>query len=152
GRDSRRPALGAGVAVRGIPLAPPVEVSFHEVGGAEEVRRAGSDSEPVDARVLEEAADDRPDADPLREARNAWAETAHAAHDEVDLGAGLRRVVQRVDHLGIDEAVELQRDPTVGCRLTTNQLEQARTQPRRRDEQGTELLLSAVAGEEVEDV
>ena len=39
----------------------------------------------------------------------ARAQAADAAHDEVDLDAGLRRAVQRVDHLGVDERVHLAR-------------------------------------------
>ena len=42
-------------------------------------------AEDIDARVLQEAADDRAHADRLACARDARADRAHAANDEVDL-------------------------------------------------------------------
>ena len=60
--------------------------------------------EVVDARVLEEAADDRAHANRLADARHARAEAAHAAHDHVDRDAGLRRAVERPDDRRIGDA------------------------------------------------
>ncbi len=48
-------------------------------------------AEAIDAAVLEEAADDRLDADVLGQARHARPQAADAAHHEVDLHARLRR-------------------------------------------------------------
>ena len=50
------------------------------------------------------------DANALAHARDARAQAADAAHDEVDLDAGLRRAIERVDHLGVDERVHLADD------------------------------------------
>ena len=47
--------------------------------------------------VLEEAPDDALDPDVLRQARHPGPQAADAAHDEVDLHAGLARRVERVD-------------------------------------------------------
>ena len=60
--------------------------------------------------VLEEAAEDRAHADVLREARHARPQRAGAAHDQVDLHAGLRRRVQRADHVLLDQRVHLRDD------------------------------------------
>ena len=52
------------------------------------VRQAVAAAEGVDAGMLEKAADDRLDADVLRQARHARPQAADAAHHEVDLHAG----------------------------------------------------------------
>ena len=70
-------------------LDPAVEIARHHVGGRDVdgglgVRQAVAVAEAVDAAVLEEAADDRFDADVVGEARNARAQAADAAHDEID--------------------------------------------------------------------
>ena len=60
--------------------------------------------------MLEEAADDADDADALADARKPGPQTADAAHDQIDLDARLRRAIQRVDDLGVDERVHLADD------------------------------------------
>src|SRR5499433_4135690 len=67
-----------------------VEVARHHVGGGDVDRRLGvrqavAGAEAVDAAVLEEAADDRLDADVLRQPGHAGPQAADAAHHEVDL-------------------------------------------------------------------
>jgi hypothetical protein len=64
--------------------------------------------------MLEVRTDDRTDSDRLGEAGLPRAKTADAARYQVDLRAGAGSVVQSVDHLGLDEAVQLQRDPARG--------------------------------------
>ena len=54
--------------------------------------------------MLEEAADDADHADPVADALDTGPQAADAAHDEVDLDPGLRRAVQRLDRLGVDNA------------------------------------------------
>ena len=66
--------------------------------------------EAPDPGVLEELADDRSDADPLRQALHAGDERATAPDDEVDLDAGGRGAVEGVDALAIDQGVELEDD------------------------------------------
>ena len=124
--SSRRAAQG-GIGDRRRGLHPAIEVPRHQVGRPDVVvdaplRRA----EAEDPRVLEVAADERAHADRLRQPGEAGSQAADAAHDQVDLGAGLRRLVQRVDHVGVDEAVHLQRDAPVGCvRLAADHVEDA---------------------------
>ena len=67
--------------------------------------------EREDPRVLEEAPDDRDDADVLADALDARPQAADAADVEVDRHAGLRRAVQRADAAPVDERVHLHRDP-----------------------------------------
>ena len=92
-----------------------VEVALHQVGGGDVdtrlgVRQAMAVAEGVDAAVLEEAADDRLDADVVRQARHSRPQAADAAHDEVDLHAGLAGVVERVDDDRVDQRVALHPD------------------------------------------
>ena len=58
-------------------------------------------------------------------------QTADAAHDQVDLDAGLRCAIERVDHLGVDERVHLADDSRLaaGARvlgLARDQLDEPR--------------------------
>ena len=81
-----------------------VEIARHHVGRGDvdrrlRMRQAVAVAEAIDAAVLEEAADDRLDADVFRQARHARPQAADAAHHEVDLHAGARRLVERVDDL-----------------------------------------------------
>ena len=86
--------------LRGIRSAEPIRT-----------RRLLAALEGVDPRVLEEAADDRDDADVLRDPRHPRAQAADAAHVEVDPDPGLRGLVERLDAAGVDQRVHLQRDP-----------------------------------------
>ena len=63
--------------------------------------------EPEDARVLEEASDDRPHRDPLAHAGHARPQAADAADDQVDPHAGLRAAIEAPDHLGSVSALTL---------------------------------------------
>ena len=113
--------------------------------------------EPPDPGVLEELADDRAHPDPFRDARDARLQRAGAAHDEVDVDAGLGRAVQRLDDGHVDDRVELQDDarrptgPRVGD-LPLDQFEEPRAQAVRRDEQPPERPLAGQAGQDVEQV
>ena len=60
----------------------------------------------IDTAGLEEATDDRLNADILREARNTGSQAANAAHDEIDFHAGAARVVKSIDDLSIDKGNE----------------------------------------------
>src|SRR6266568_4714360 len=79
-----------------------IEVARHEVGGGNvdgslRVRQRMAGPEAIDPAVLEEAADDRFDPDALGQSRHSRPQAADAAHDEVDLDAGARGGVERVD-------------------------------------------------------
>src|ERR1700733_3473367 len=71
-----------------------VEVARHQVDGADQDPGLGAALEAVDARVLEEAADDRDDPYVLREARHPGPQAADPAHVEVDPHPRPRRLVQ----------------------------------------------------------
>jgi hypothetical protein len=138
------------VADRREHLHPPREVAWHQIGRAEQVPSLRSAPEPVDAGVLEETPDDRSDADRVRETGLPGAEAADAARDQLDSGARLGGIVERVDQFLVDEAVQFHRDPPLGGGLLSNQLEQPCAHPDRCDERCAEFLLAAVAGEQVE--
>src|SRR4030095_10360027 len=63
--------------------------------------------EIVDTAVFEEPADNRADADILRNAWHSRAEAADAAHDELHVDADVRRFVEGADDFGLNECVEL---------------------------------------------
>src|SRR5437879_13396620 len=88
-------------------LDAPVEVSRHEVRRSEVVLGPASVAEGEDTGVLEELADDRANPMPFRESGPARTKRAHAADEEVDLSARLRRGVEGVDDLLVVQGVEL---------------------------------------------
>ena len=107
--------------------------------------------------MLEELADDRSDADPLRHAREARLDRAGAADDEVDVHAGLRGAVERFDDRDVHDRVELEHDPRLATGLgvgdlAIDELQEARAQAVRRDEQPAERPLAREAGQDVEQV
>src|SRR5205085_4222842 len=83
-------ALESGVEHREAELDAPEEVARHPVGAREVNVLGAAIVEVKDARMLEEAADDRAHTNVFRQAFNARAQRAHAAHDELDLHAGAR--------------------------------------------------------------
>src|SRR5215471_4180958 len=92
-----------------------IEVARHEVGGGDVhsclgVRQRVAGSEAIDAPVLEEAADDRLDANAVGKPRSAWAQAADSAYNEIDLDAGARGGVERVDDLRVDQRIHLHPD------------------------------------------
>src|SRR5208282_4047283 len=93
-------------------LDPAVEIPRHPIGGRDEnlrVRRGQNMAvcEADDTAMFEKAPDDALDPDIFGKSRNTWAQAANAAHDEIDLNARLARAVERVDHLRIDDRIEL---------------------------------------------
>src|ERR1041385_9110194 len=80
-----------------------VEVPRHPVGGRNEHlgfgrRQRVSIAETDDAAVFQEASDDALHPNVFGQAWNAWAQTAYAAHDEIDAHTGLARLVEAVGH------------------------------------------------------
>src|SRR6202012_3739098 len=61
-----------------------------------------------DTRVLEELSENRAHRDVFGEAGHAGTQCADAAHDDVDVPPGLRRTVDRIDDLLVDELIHLQ--------------------------------------------
>src|SRR3989304_572419 len=74
-----------------------LEVAPIEGGRADDEARALTRAKDKDARVLEEAADDRAHADGVGEARDARPDGAHAADDDVDADPGGAGRVHRGD-------------------------------------------------------
>src|ERR1700694_3639386 len=83
-------------------LDPLVEVTRHQVGGADVVAALLAAVERVDPRMLEEPADDRHHVDRVADAWDAWLQAADPADVEIDRHARLRSPVQRLDALGVD--------------------------------------------------
>src|SRR5262249_56240838 len=80
--------LERGIEHREAELDPAEEVARHPVGAREVHVFGAAVLEVEDARVLEEAADDRAHADVVREALDARPQRAYAAHHQVALYAG----------------------------------------------------------------
>jgi hypothetical protein len=91
-----------------------VEVARHPVGARDVDLLVAAVGEAERAPVLEEAVDDRAHLDALGEARDARAQAADAAHEQLDLDARLRGRVERVDHVHVHERVHL-RDDRAPC-------------------------------------
>ena len=101
--------------------------------------------ERVDPAVLEEAADDRADVDVLGDALDPGPERARRARDDLDRRPRVRRRVELVDDLRVDEVVELEPDarvlPVRGRRRDRADLvDEAAAQREGRDEQLPERL------------
>src|SRR6185503_21371659 len=77
---------------------------------------------------------------------------AHTAHDQIDLDARLRRLVERVDQWAVGQAVHLDGNPTAApeLALALDLLDQRRAQRARRDDQLAIGGLLAAAGQIVE--
>ena len=67
-------------------------------------------AEADDAAMFQEAADDALDADIVRQAGHAGPQAADAAHHQFDPHAGLAGAIERVDHVRIDQRIELDPD------------------------------------------
>src|SRR5712692_1258935 len=113
--DLRQPRFEGRIQDGRHRLHPAIKVARHQVGRAQVVLGAlPVAAEAEDPRVLQEPAHNRPDADPLREAWHARPQSTQASHNQVDIGAGLRRFVQGIDDLRVDEVIDLEHDPAVG--------------------------------------
>src|SRR5262249_28182508 len=96
-------------------LDAPVEVARHHIGGRDiyrrlRVRQAVTGAETIDAAMFQKPANDRFDADVVREARDARPQAGDAAHDKIDLHARARGRVEHVDDLRVHERIVLHPD------------------------------------------
>src|SRR5664279_2575036 len=91
-------------------LHPTIEVAVHQVGAADEDDRIACAAEDEQPRVLQEPAQNRAYPDVLGQALDARTEGADAPYPEVDLDPGARCPVQRINHLIVDDRVELETD------------------------------------------
>ena len=142
--------LERGVLDRHQRLDAAVEVARHQVGGADSTAARGAAPEAEDARVLEVAAQDRAHADPLGQPRHAGPQAADAAHDQVDLGARLRRLVERVDQRRDRRGCSPCAIRPSGSRLARDPLDQPAAQAVGRHEQLPVAARAAAAGQVVE--
>src|SRR5689334_3672449 len=101
----------ARVADRGEELDAAAQVAWSQIGRSDEVARIAAVGEAIDARVLEETADDRHDANAVAEVGHAGPQRTDAAYDEVDVDAIARRAIQRSHDVRIGKPVELRGDP-----------------------------------------
>ena len=91
----------------------PQHVARHPVGARKVepfVVFAGAEAKVQHARVLEKAPNHRAHADAFGVAGHTGGEHARAAHDEVDVDAGLRRGDQGLDERLVGQRVELEHD------------------------------------------
>src|SRR5262249_50640545 len=86
---------------------PAVEVARHPVRGGEEVLRLPRVVEIENPGVFQVAVDDGDDADVFGQAGHARAQTADAAHDQVDLRPRLTGCVECLDQGLVHQAVDL---------------------------------------------
>src|SRR5258708_13048646 len=107
--DLRQARRELGVGDRHHRLDAPVQVSLHHVRGPKVVLRFGA-TKREHPRMLEESANYRTNPDALRESRHTRPNGAHPPHAQSALLAHLGRCVERVDDLGVDEAVDLDED------------------------------------------
>src|SRR5258705_4330886 len=115
------------VADRVQRLDAPIEIALHQVGAADVHLFVAAVVEPEDSRMLQEAADDGSHTDVVADARDAGAQAADAANDQVDPYAGLRGAIEHANHLVIGDRVYLEnylrRTPGFGVlRLAVDQL------------------------------
>ena len=107
--------------------------------------------------MLEEAADDRADANVVADAWHCRTQAADPAHHQVHRDARLRRAIEQPDHLIVGDGVDLHHQPrrtaSLGVLdLPLDQLLEALPELHGRDDHRPELLLIGVAGQVVEDV
>ena len=134
-----------------------VEVARHQIGAAHEVETPPVRLEDEEPAVLEVAAEDAADADVRAQLRNPGPQRADAAHEEIDLRAGLGGGVELVDDLRMGETVDLDPDvrllPVAGrVGDAADLLDEALAQGERRDEQLAEVRGPPEAGEVVEEI
>ena len=133
-----------------------VEVARHPVGARNEHFVLSAVLEVGDAGVLEEAIDERAHLDAFADAGDLGAQAADAAHEKRDGDAGLRRVIERVDDVGVDERVHLGDDPRgpPGARVlrfARDEPQHGLVQAERSDDEQVPLGRRAVTGEQVEE-
>ncbi len=133
------------------------QVAVHPVGAGQIDDFLAAGMEVVDAVMLQEAPDERAHADVFRQPRHAGPERAHAAHDQVDLDARARGLVELVDDGRLQQRVHLADDARAlagagGARFRADVLDQVGMHRERRVPQVVQLHLGAGAGQQLEHV
>ncbi len=96
------------VAEHGVPEAENyldalVDVALHPIGAAEENFGLASVGEDEDAAVLEKTPDDTAHANSAAQPANTGAQRARAADDQLDMHAGLRRTIERLNDFFVEQ-------------------------------------------------
>ena len=137
-------------------LDPAMEVARHPVGAGEVHLVLAAVGELEHAPVLEVAVDQRAHLDGLGDLGDPRPQAADAADEQRDLHARLRRAVERLDDVLVDERVHLGDDlrgpplPRV-LGFARDEPEHRLVQPERRDDERVPLRRRAVAGQQVEE-
>jgi hypothetical protein len=84
-------------------LHPAIEVARHPVRRPEVDLLVAVVPEIEDSRMLEKAPDDARHLDAIADSGNSRAQATNAADDKIDIHASLRRVVEVLDKLRVDE-------------------------------------------------
>ncbi len=132
-----------------------VEIARHEIGRTDEMQRlsvALTVGEAVDTRMLEESTEHRTHTNVLGQAGHTGPQTTDPAHHEIDARTLLARRVQLVDHVGIGDRVDLDRDVTAFALLAfvANELGEPRAKVMRCNEQTSVFDVARIAGEVIE--
>ena len=134
-----------------------VDVALHPIGAAEIDFRFAAVAEDEDAAVLEEAPDHAADANAAAEAANPRPQRAGAAHDELDLHAGLRGFVEGVDDFFVEQRIHFGDDEcrAAGLRVSrfaVNQIDEIPAEIQRRDEKRRVSRALGIGREVIENV
>ena len=132
-----------GVAHAAQRLDPPIEVALHQVGAADIQLRLAAVLEIIDARVLEETADDRRTWIVLADARNAGAQRADPAHDQSILTPACDARYSARTHRRIGDGVVLD-DDRAPAGPPGRARSRARSAPRSRERRPTGATSSCV--------
>src|SRR5690349_17340932 len=92
-----------------------IEITMHHVGAPDPELVDGA--EMNNSRVLEKAAQNRAHRDVFGESGHTWTQRADAPDDDIDADACLRRSIERIDHLLVDQRVGLESDAGVSAGL-----------------------------------
>ena len=132
-----------------------VQISPHQVGGADEDFGRAAIFKVVDSAVLQESADDGDDGNVFAQSIHSGSQTADSSDNELYLDSSFTRDVESVDYFWIDQGIELEDNPTlaifsVGLDLGLDAYEDSFAQVNRRDEQLSVRGLLAKSREVVE--
>ena len=95
---------------------PAIKVARHQIGATRENQFLAAVVEVIEPAVFQEAADDANDADVLAHSRDAWAQAAGSANQEINPHACYRSFVEQTNHSGVGQRIHFKNHVTV-CRL-----------------------------------
>ncbi len=133
---------------------PPIQVARHQIGAAHVKRRIAIVVEVVDARMLQEAADDTHHLDIIADSGDARTQAANTANDQIDLHARLGRHIEMADDLAIHQRIAFEDEPPLRPQLgfAPDHLQQSGANGDRRDQELAIRFLAGVSGQKVEQI